>query len=50
MGWLHKLHIPSFTLHTKLLHFIVARLCLLVIKRNVPQTALETKALYPQQT
>lgn len=28
----------------KLFPFIVARLCLLAIKRNVPQTALETKA------
>lgn len=39
-------HSLIYTTH-KLLPFIVARLCLLVIKRNVPQTALETKALYP---
>lgn len=38
-----------YTTH-KLFPFIVARLCLLAIKRNVPQTALETRALYPQQT
>lgn len=35
-----------YTTH-KLFPFIVARLCLLVIKHNMPQTALETKALYP---
>lgn len=38
-----------YTTH-KLFSFVVARLCLLVIKRTVPQTALETKALHPPQT
>lgn len=49
MGWLRKLHIPSFTLHTSY-SLLLLPLCLLAIKRSVPQTALETKALYPQQT
>lgn len=35
-----------YTTH-ELFPFIVARLCLLVIKCDVPQTALGTKALYP---
>lgn len=46
MVWLGKSHILSFTLH-KLFPSIVVRLCLLVIKHSVSQTALETKALYP---